>query len=90
MLDFLLPTARISITWLDYMAPDENNEDQPRTKPRGPRGGRTTISGDGLLIRKTFFIDRDVEEHLRNDAHAKRTTEAAIVRQLLRDHYGIE
>ena len=72
------------------MAPDETKGDQPSTKSRGPRGGRTTISQDGLLIRKTFFIDRDVEVHLRNDAHARRTTEAAIVRQLLRDHYGVE
>lgn len=72
------------------MAPDESSEEQPRKKTRGPRGGRTTISEDGLLIRKTFFIDRDVEELLRNDAHERRTTEAAIIRQLLREHYGVE
>jgi|GEM_PF-4790134 len=69
---------------------DSDESLSPARRPRGPRGGRTTISQDGLLIRKTFYIDRDVEVFLRNEAHEQKTTEAAIVRQLLRDHYGVE
>ncbi len=56
----------------------------------GPRGGRTTVSADGALLRKTFYIDRDVEKALREEAYRTRRTEAEIVRQLLREHYGIE
>ncbi len=56
----------------------------------GPRGGRTTVSADGALLRKTFYIDRDVEEALREEAYRTRRTEAEIVRQLLREHYGLE
>ncbi len=57
---------------------------------RGPRGGKTTVSKDGTLIRKTFYIDVDVGEKLREDAHRQRSSEAEIVRELLRDHYGVD
>ena len=72
------------------MAPKRNDGDSDTDNPRGPRGGKTTVSSDGLLVRKTFFLDREVEEALREDAFKTRRTEAEIVRQLLRDHYGIE
>lgn len=62
----------------------------PGEERRGPHGGKTTVSRDGLLVRKTFFIDRDVEEALRDDAHRQRRSEAEIVRDLLRQHYGLE
>lgn len=68
-----------------------SHDDQGSGQPgRGPRGGRTTVSADGELIRKTFYLDRDVEDALREEAHRLRTTEAEIVRQALRARYGIE
>lgn len=42
------------------------------------------------MIRKTFWIHRDEEEALRRAAFEERTTEAAIVRQLLREHFKID
>jgi hypothetical protein len=66
-------------------------DDTPRVaRKRGPRGGKTTVSKDGAMVRKTFFIDCDVDEALRKDARKKRLTEAQVLRQLLRDAYGIE
>lgn len=58
-------------------------------KNRGPRGGKTTVSADGKLIRKTFYIDRDVETRLRDEAHEHRMTEAEIVRWVLSERYGL-
>lgn len=68
----------------------ERADDSTPPRPRGPRGGRTTVSRDGALVRKTFFIDRDAEIALRDEAHRERTTEAAIIRQLIRERYGLE
>lgn len=68
----------------------KNQDDSDVESPRGPRGGKTTVSADGALVRKTFFIDREVEEALREESYRTRRTEAEIVRWLLRDHYGIE
>lgn len=48
------------------------------------------MSADGALVRKTFYLDRDVEEALRDEAHHSRRTEAEIVREALRERYGIE
>lgn len=56
----------------------------------GPRGGKTTVSRSGRLIRKTFWLHPDEEEALRRAAFEERRSEAAIVRQLLRRHFGIE
>lgn len=72
------------------MASKRDDSDSTPRDARGPRGGKTTVSADGLLVRKTFFLDREVEEALREDSFRSRRTEAEIVRQLLRDHYGIE
>lgn len=47
---------------------------------------KKTESKDGAMVRKTFFIDRDVEQQLRDDAHQRRKSEAEIVRELLREH----
>lgn len=69
--------------------PPTENKSAPEN-PRGPRGGKTTVSADGALIRKTFYIDRDVEDALRDEAHRSRRTEAEIVREALRERYGIE
>jgi hypothetical protein len=56
--------------------------------PHGRRGGKTTVTD--LMVRKTFWIDRDVEDRLRRDAFESGRTEAEIVRQALRDFYGID
>ncbi len=58
-------------------------------KAEGPRGGKTTVSKRGL-IRKTLWIHRDENEALRKAAFEERKTETEIVRQLLRQHFGIE
>lgn len=64
-------------------------ESQPAAPHRGPRGGRSTLSSDGSMIRKNFYLDREVEEALRDDAHRRRRSEADVLREILRDHYGI-
>lgn len=73
------------------MAPTESKKGekgQEEAPLRGRRGGKTTITP--AMVRKTFWIDRDVEERLREDAFRSERTEAELVRQVLRDHYGIE
>lgn len=55
---------------------------------RGRRGGRTTVTR--VMVRKTFWIDRDVEERLREDAFHSGRTEAELVREALRRYYDIE
>lgn len=68
-----------------------HTDEEPRAQPRrGPRGGKTTVSRDGAMVRKTFYLDWDVEEALRDEAHETRRTEAEILRQILRDHYDLE
>ena len=58
-------------------------------KIRGPRGGRTTVSADGSRIRKTFWVRPDEDYALRKDAFERRTSEAAIVREVIRKHFGL-
>lgn len=69
---------------------DRQDEGPPRVRKRGPRGGKTTVSKDGAMVRKTFYIDWEVDEALREAARRKRLTEAQVLRQLLRDAFGIE
>lgn len=64
-------------------------DDPPDGEPlRGRRGGRTTMTP--LLVRKTYWIDREVEQVLREDAFRSGRSEAEIVRLALRRHYEIE
>jgi hypothetical protein len=66
-------------------------DDKPvTTRKRGPQGGKTTVSRDGAMIRKTFFVDWDVDELLQKQAKRKHLTEAQLLRQILRDHFGVE
>ena len=58
-------------------------------RPLGPRGGKTTISPGGLM-RKTFYLGPEEEENLRQEAFESRRSEGDIVRQLIREHYGLE
>jgi hypothetical protein len=55
---------------------------------RGRRGGKTTTTPD--RVRKTFWIDRDVERLLRRDAYQSDRTEAELVREALRLYYHLE
>lgn len=61
-------------------------------KPRriGPRGGTTTTTSSGALIRKTIYIHPDEESALRRDAYENRRSESEILRELIRRKYGIE
>ena len=59
-------------------------------EPReGPRGGKTTRSKSGM-VRKSFWIDPDVEEALRRMAFEDRRSESEIVREALRRFFQIE
>lgn len=64
------------------------HEDSAKQDLRGRRGGRSTVTP--LMVRKTFWIDRDVEGRLREDAFRSERTEAEIVREALRQYYSIE
>jgi hypothetical protein len=54
----------------------------------GPRGGRTTATKH--RIRRTVFIDRDVDQRVRERAYETRQSEAAVIREALRVFFGIE
>lgn len=69
------------------MSPGKDGE---RREPplRGRRGGRTTVTP--AMERKTFWIDRDVAERLREVAYRSGRTEAELVREGLRRYFDIE
>ncbi|HUF77880.1 MAG TPA: hypothetical protein VMR44_03070 [Thermoanaerobaculia bacterium] len=69
------------------MAPSRD-DDRGKEPPRGRRGGKTTVTP--LMVRMTFWIDRDVEERLRKDAYETNRTEAELVREALRLYFDIE
>lgn len=69
------------------MAPSKEGE--PREESlRGRRGGTTTVTP--VMVRKTFWIDRDVEERLRREAFEAQRSEAELVREALRRYFDIE
>lgn len=70
------------------MNPGETS--RPPGGKRGPRGGKTTISKDGAMIRKTFYIDRDVDQLLNERARRRALSEAQLIRRILRDYFGVE
>ena len=41
-------------------------------------------------MRKTFYLGPEEEENLRQEAFESRRSEGDIVRQLIREHYGLE
>lgn len=55
---------------------------------RGRRGGRTTVTP--ALIRKTLWIDREVDELLREEAYRSGRPASELVRRTLRRFYDIE
>lgn len=48
------------------------------------------MSRDGAMIRKTYYIDWDVDAVLREHARRRHLSEAQLLRQILRDYFGIE
>jgi hypothetical protein len=60
------------------------------TRYRGPRGGETTVTKTGDMVRKTFWLHKDEAEGLRQKAFEDRLSEAEIVRAALRSYLGIE
>ncbi len=42
------------------------------------------------MIRKTYYLDWDIETALREHARRRQLSEAQLLRHLLRDHFGIE
>lgn len=55
---------------------------------RGRRGGTTTVTP--VMVRKTFWIDRDAEERLRKESFRTDRSEASLVREALRLFFDIE
>ncbi len=47
------------------------------------------MSKDGRLVRKAFLIGVDEAEALRRAAFEERRSEASIVRELIRQHFGM-
>ena len=69
------------------MAPPEQNG--PETEENvGPRGGTTTATG--AMRRITLWVDRDVLDHIARLAFETNRTTAEIIRERLRDSFGIE
>lgn len=42
------------------------------------------------MIRKTFYIDRDVDQLLNERARRRALSEAQLIRRILRDYFGVE
>lgn len=53
------------------------------TRPKGPRGGTTTVTKSGM-VKKNLWIPRDEAEALRDKAYNERRSEADIIREGLR------
>ena len=65
-----------------------NDAEQGGESLRGRRGGKTTVTP--AMVRKTFWVDRDVEERLRREAFETGRSEAEMVREALRLYFDIE
>jgi hypothetical protein len=62
-------------------------KNEPRK--RGPRGGRTTVSRDGQLVRKAFWLHPEEAGVLRLKAFQDNRSEASFVREVLREKFGL-
>ena len=51
-------------------------------RPRGPRGGTTTITDSGM-VKKNFWLPGDLAEAVRTMAFEQRRSEAEIFREAL-------
>ena len=54
----------------------------------GPRGGTTTRKKG--QVKKTVWLNEDEAEALRRSAYERRCSEASIIREVLRAHFGLE
>jgi hypothetical protein len=70
--------------------PDAYANPPAKKRPLGPKGGRTTMTRDGLMQRKTFFLDVDVAERLRDVAHQRRLEESVLIREAVRKYLDVE
>lgn len=72
------------------------NRPMPRHEPSGepsdasPERAGPTDPGNGEMVRRVLRIDSETDRLLREEAHRTGSTEAAIVRALLRRHYGLD
>lgn len=75
---------------LGYTSAPMTADDERRPRRRGPRGGTTTVSRDGAMLRKTYYLDWDIVEALQREARRRGFNEAQYLRHHLRDHFHIE
>ncbi|MFP3941405.1 MAG: ribbon-helix-helix protein, CopG family [Thermoanaerobaculia bacterium] len=72
----------------DAPRPWQRSDPRKGQSLRGRRGGRTTVTP--ALIRKTLWIDRAVDELLREEAYRSGRPASELVRRALRRFYDIE
>lgn len=56
-------------------------------KTIGPRGGETTRRRG--QVKKTVWLNEDEAEAVRKEAFDRRMSEAALVREIVRRHFGL-
>lgn len=61
----------------------------PKRRKTGPRGGRTTVSKSGLLVRKAFLIGWEENDALRRASFETGLAEADLVRRALRTYFNL-
>jgi len=54
-----------------------------KRRPRGPRGGTTTVTASGM-VKKNLWIPSEMAEELRAVAYRERRSEADLIREGLR------
>lgn len=69
-------------------APSPRSHSEPEHRSHGRRGGTTTVKP--RMIRKTVWLDREVEAALRADAYHSGLSEAELVRRALRAAYHLD
>jgi hypothetical protein len=42
------------------------------------------------MVRKTYYLDWDISAHLHDEARRRHLHEAQLLREILRDHFGME
>lgn len=58
-----------------------------RSRKTGPRGGKSTLSADGTMHRKSFFLELKYSEALKREAFEREIPESEIIRELIARHY---
>jgi hypothetical protein len=60
-----------------------------KRRKTGPRGGKTTVSKSGLLVRKAFLIGWEENDALRLASFETGLAEADLVRRALRSYFKL-